>query len=450
MTDAYLQTLESLAWVHLFARRDAAAAEPVLAALRALLSDEDVGLARLTGWKYLVTGNNDEALAKFTAVADRDPLAALGMVQINLTDPAKRDAALARARKLLADYRSGVMGATLHAALHPVGIPIAAPPAADALKAALDNFPAAFVDIIDNPQRFYILRGDPRHVSHRFGEAVLADVTLRNVSDFDLAIGPDGVLKPQVVFDGRLTGVAQKDVPIFLADDLAQVVVLPAHQAMTRTVRMDVATMADALAQQPSAPLDVMFTVTSNPVNTGKQMVPGPAGYRVQFARPVERVATPAGTPEARKALIETATAAAIPDRLAALDAMAAYVRLLANPPAGAATQPDTGAGSIVNELADALRRLASDPQPEVHAWANYLIATSSAGDAAMSGVTALAADADPVARLLAIAAASNLPDRGSAVAAKLVTDTDPTVRAAAAGLIQATATPPASRPVSP
>ena len=72
-------------------------------------------MARLQGWSFLVDGKDDEARVKLSAVADRDPLAALGMIQLDKDKPAATtDAA---AKKLLTENASGMMGALLMEAL---------------------------------------------------------------------------------------------------------------------------------------------------------------------------------------------------------------------------------------------------------------------------------------------------------------------------------------------
>src|SRR5205085_400909 len=78
----YVGALARLAWYQLYFQREPGSATKVLEALHQLLADTDPTMARLDGWNFLVQNNPDAARTKLEAVADRDPLSRLGLIEL--------------------------------------------------------------------------------------------------------------------------------------------------------------------------------------------------------------------------------------------------------------------------------------------------------------------------------------------------------------------------------
>jgi hypothetical protein len=166
------------------------------------------------------------------------------------------------------------------------------------------------------------------------------------------------------------------------------------------------------------------------------------------FSRTFVYLGIPLNGPSGQKQL-EDALASNLPaDRLCALDVLASYI--VSSRHAQASEAFRKGVAAFPGKIA-ALRR---DPSPAVSAWAGYLSAGLASGAAQERIVTEMAASPDWTTRLLSVFSAVSLPaarqkELATNMAAK---DPDPTVKAAAAAVIEAldqAATQPSSRPAS-
>ena len=59
-------------------------------------------------------------------------------------------------------------------------------------------------------------------------DPLLAQLTIQNNTNFDLTIGRDGVLKPDLWFDAQLRGIAEKTLTGVATDQIGKEVVLHA------------------------------------------------------------------------------------------------------------------------------------------------------------------------------------------------------------------------------
>ncbi len=113
LADRYVAAAAALAWYDLYFAHDAAGADPLLNELGTLLGAQDPLVARLQGWRQYVGGDPVAASTKLVAVQGTDPLAALGLVLIDLADPHKHGEAIVSGKRLLAGHPSGLIGATI-------------------------------------------------------------------------------------------------------------------------------------------------------------------------------------------------------------------------------------------------------------------------------------------------------------------------------------------------
>src|SRR5258706_14400590 len=93
--------------------------------------------------------------------------------------------------------------------------PVLAPAAnvAGPIGETLNKFPMEWLSIVDQPQNFYMLRGEPLKVPHAYGEPMLARITIQNISNFPITIGSDGVLHPDLWIDAQVRGAMQATAP---------------------------------------------------------------------------------------------------------------------------------------------------------------------------------------------------------------------------------------------
>jgi hypothetical protein len=433
LTEEYVAAAADLAWVRVCFLRDSSdGTQRVLDALSRLLPADDPLLARLNGWLCVNRGQWAQARVKFSAVADRDPYAAMGMALVDdQAGDLKAGDSLARAT--LATHPSGPAAAVLYSAFHGRGAKVDPLPQATAVTAALATFPADWLNIIDDPQAFYTVTAEPLSAQLSFAQPVLARLTIQNVSNYDLAIGEEGAIHPQLIFDAAARGVVDKQVGQIAYDQLWQRLVLPSHQFATQIVRLDRGDLLKLLNNQPSVPIDLQFAVTVNPIHSAQRgFVEGGAGCRVPFDSVIERLSTPVTIDADRKALYDKMTGGTPPERLRMVDAVAT---ISINNRAAAKGLMIDQSFILSQELFDHLQQSTADPDPIVRAWSAYRVALLSPPDQQQDLVQKLAQSDQWYARLLALAASRNLSDHGNAAATALADDPDPLVKAYAAAL---------------
>ena len=169
-------------------------------ALAKVLPDDAPELARLRGWNDLLAKKTDDAKAKFTTVVTRDPLAELGLIKIMLDSPTDHATAESMGRRLLQEHPSGLMGALLWEQLHSEHVRLITTTQADALRDALSQFPTALQNAVEQPQNIYAVHVTPHMIGSYCDDPVLADVRIQNLSDNDLTIGSDGLLRREMIF----------------------------------------------------------------------------------------------------------------------------------------------------------------------------------------------------------------------------------------------------------
>ena len=106
-----------LAWLEIYFAQSPAPSAQLIAALHELVAEDDVRFARLEGWALLVANKPDEAKVKLSAIAERDPLSAMGMIRIAAKDESQKDAVKTSAQTLLNDNRAGRCRGHTHGAL---------------------------------------------------------------------------------------------------------------------------------------------------------------------------------------------------------------------------------------------------------------------------------------------------------------------------------------------
>ncbi len=281
---AYVDSLLTLAWFEVYFNQKPKEAKRVTDFLDQILP-ANAGVARIVGWIYLVDGDATAAKQKLSAVADRDALAAMGLIRLGRAgaeDAAKLDA---QAAQLLSQNPSGLTGATLWNEFHARQIKLTPKPDAEPMRAELRKFSAGWLKILDKPQNYYLLKAEPTKVSFEFSEPVLARVSLQNIGSDDITVGRDGVIRPDMWFDAnipQLKAAVPQPMQGVAIERLWQQGVLHPKQIISQVVRLDDGALSMPFMQNPSLPLSLTMTVRTNwAVAQGNVVFSLPAGLSV-------------------------------------------------------------------------------------------------------------------------------------------------------------------------
>jgi tetratricopeptide (TPR) repeat protein len=454
LTDDYIYTVTSLAWFELYYRHDAAAADPLLSILGKMLSNRDVQLARLRGWRQFIGGDPVAATTKLVAVQAADPLAALGLILIDLNDPKKQQDAINRGKQLLQDNPSGLTAATILASLHKYDVSLEASPRSEAVATAVDNWPRDIFQIISQPRSMYVINAEPVKDDYLVGEPILIRVTIENVGNTDLSIGPDGALHPDLWFDAYLRGLDMRSFAGAAFDRIDQRLVLPVGQTVTKIVRVDDGALYGIFNENPGISLTVNFGIVTNPMavqasgGMGTSLGrPGPGGYGAQLNRMVLRDPVPFGSDSAREDMLNALLVGDGGTKIRMLDILSSY---LAEMPSGAS--PDTLA--IGQKFASHIHQACDDKTPAVAAWAKFVLANISAADDRATILAQMETDPNWQSRFTALVFRSLAKDQTAIPVHDLTKDKNPLVRSFAAALasrVSATAdSTPANPPTTP
>jgi hypothetical protein len=408
----YTQAVADLAWYLAYAANQPAEAAKLLPTLKALLSDKDPTVVRIEGWIFLDEGKADQAAVKLKAVADQDVLAQASTYVLWAKNPKEKEPAAKAAGKLLQEHASGLLGAVLMDMFKELNVKLAEGPDAPAIKKALGAFDMNWLKILSAPQGFYSIRAgmEGGRVTYPFGEPMIARVEIRNISQYDLTIGPDGVIQNDLWFDAQLRGLFQQPITGAAYDRIGQRVVLKPGEFISQTVRFDQGQLSQLLFANPNA--DVMFygQVRTNPRGDGST---GPCGYGVAFSPITNRT----GFPLAANAVQNLANlvAAGKPDEKirslelvgAEIEALNAQLAQAANNPNPGAPGPDKNTQTFINALGEMLVKSIDDPNPSVATWGAFL--TTLYNPAKRQPVIEhFIADPDPARRVVGLLLVSN------------------------------------------
>lgn len=439
LTNDYIDAAQALAWLELYFRHDITSADPLLESLGTLLTDKDVALTRLRGWRRFIDADVQTARQKLAAVQDRDPLAAMGVVMIDLESGQPQTVALAtlRAKQLLAAHPSGALAAVLYGQFHALGAKVEPTNDADGIATLVKNFPTDWLNVMQNPENFYAIRAEPTQVTYEFGEPVLLKVTLQAINNYDITLGPEGVVHRDLWFDAQLHGAMRQTIYGAAFDRIGQASVLHPGKSISQIVRVDDQQLAPIFFSAPQNALPADFNLLTNPISVvdkkGVQAQSGLAGYKVMTLNPIERKPVVVGNADANKAMEMRLASGAADDRMRLLMAARLYVsgyRQSRNP-----TPQGTNLANFLAERLD--HAISTDPNTTVRDWAIYQQAFTSDPQPMGAAIGLLASSDLWTMRLLSLTVAPALPDKGKALATLLATDRDPQVKAYALAMLE-------------
>ena len=443
LLEAFADAALSAAWFLTYFEEKPDQAQPWVNVLRGLLVEGSQTVARLEGWAFLLQNKPDEARVKLSAAAETDPLAALGLIR--LAGPDAKASADAEAQRLLAQHGYGLTGATLADALAFRGIKPKVPESAKPVSDELAKFPPTFTRILEAPGAFYALRVEPVKISHQFGEPMLIRVTITNNSEFDLTVGPDGIIRSDLWIDAQLRGIANQPFPGVAFDRLAGPVVLPAKKAMSQVILASQGPLAGFLMGNPTPSFQMSFTVTTNPSSVGGRVDPGPAGQRVTSGRLVERRGTPNNAALLAQRVQDAMDNQPAPERVRLIELIATFTMLLG------AQEQNEGTKAALDTLRDLMRRGAADPDPTVRAWAMYCSAMTVSDEDRAAAIETMSNDPDWPVRMAAVLASHTRGGGRETVARLAESDPDEVIKqyAAAVVALPAATTQPATQPAT-
>jgi tetratricopeptide (TPR) repeat protein len=443
---AFVNAVSDLAWLELYFAEKPDAAAKWVNALKEVLPPDSVTIARLVGWLDLLQNRPDDARAKLSAIADQDPLAALGTIRLAGPDAQAQAQADDRAAKLMADYPHGLIAAIIRTDLRGRGNvkPPVQPGSAD-VSAELAKFPKDWMEILNQPTAYYKVSADVPKVAHRFGEPLMGQVRISNVTDYDLTVGEGGVLRPDLWFDAKLGGLANQAFPGVAYDRISRYLVLPGRTGFYQTVRIDQGPLGQALASNPSVSTQVLASVVTNPVPVGEGVGPGPGGMRVAF-KALSRAGFPLSQPSQRKRVLTALESGTPAEKIRNLDLVTAYVQLLS-----ATKDADEATRAAGVEFANALSRGRDDATPVVAAYATYLSGRLVAPEKRGDFVERLVNNNNWPARLMGLVVAVGMtPEKQAAVMEKLAKDdADPLIKSFAAATADFLRNPPSTQPTT-
>jgi tetratricopeptide (TPR) repeat protein len=356
----FAEALSDMAMLQGYFARQPEMATKLIDALKTVVPDSSPELARLTGWLDLLAKKPDEAKAQFVSVAEKDPLAELGMVQVMMGSPYPHDHQLAESmgRQLIQQNASGLLGAILWEPLHSDRVKLIPDQQAVAMQKPLGDYPKTLMSAVEQPQSLYSLHVEPVAVGSYTGEPLLAAVTIDNLTSNDLTIGPDGVLKPELLF--KVEAQIGAKPPSFDAfDNIAGPTVLPSHSQFSQIVRIDQTQLLAFMNTQSDFAFQISGVLTTN------EVVNRLGGYQVAFFKPFFREAAPPNDTNI-KSFTDSAANGRPDQQITALSMLEKFIfqiRDMKNPPATAK--------QYIAMMADVIHRGRHDPLPAVAAWAS-------------------------------------------------------------------------------
>lgn len=453
---SYAEMLTHIAWFETYFRQSPADAKPVIDALKQLLPENNADLARLEGWGFLLRGEKDQANVKLSAIKDTDEIAAVGLIRMMDSTASQKEG-----EKLLSKHPVGLSGILILDALRDRKVALTPnPDLAGPITEALAKFPMAWLAIVDQPQTFYTLSAEPLKIAHTFGEPMLVRATIKNISDYPITLGPEGILHPDLWFDAEFRGVVQQMIPGAAYDRIGHEVVLKPHTSVSQVVRIDQGAVAQNLTASPFPAMQINLRVRTNPSTTGASGV-GPAGQIVAANKFIDRREFPFA-PASLQKLSQDLQQGGPAEKIVRTDLAATIAVILSQ-------QKDDSMHRTALQLVELLKAATRDSSPAVAAWAGGTLARISPATDRTTAVSQLINDPYWVARLLGLVAMGPMKLEEQRVNAQNVAvhDTDSIVVAYAKALdellqtaiaaqaatqasTQPTATQPTTDPTSP
>jgi len=296
------QTVE-LAWYELRYRGRPESALKL--ARKAVAGDASDTFARMVlAAAELAAGHAGPARAVLTELAPRRPYAAVVLARYYYAH-GQPQAARTVLLKGAGDVRTGPAWRELRSLAKEKGVALPPLPRAAAMARVARQLPPEVLEMGRRPERFLrVSLSAPRAVV-QVGEPVVVTVTLENVSQRRLPLGPDGLLAPVVALGLSIGGDLQADLPELTPVVLPAPKYLPVGGKVSRSVRVDVGRAEVLLEANPLGELELTVGAVVDPLRSDKRLassVPALTPGTVKIRR--ARLLSPqAGRAEVRRRL---------------------------------------------------------------------------------------------------------------------------------------------------
>lgn len=428
LTQAYVNDLAAIAWLDVyFLGRPADGA--VAAAIDQLADPKGAVPNRIDGFAALAAGDFDAANVKLSAVAPRDPLSQIGMLSLRLKQGQDKAAIAADAAKLLAQYPVDVWSLMIRQSTAAAGPLKYRSGEADAVVAESNRLPRPWLEFGKTPSDNYLLDVDALQPSITIGQPLLARVTLQNIGDRPLLIGPGGVIDQNVPIDMNMRSLTEEPFPGAAVARLTGRIVLQPNQSTSTVVRLDSTAIDTYIATNPQYGLSIFVSAVVNPVLRNNVVVPGVGGTRAQAKNVIDRTPTALTQLEVRHQFDKSLASADAVVRLhAVVQLIAAAEQLLGT--------NDPQRQAAVDAIAQVRKIAQSDPSSTVRATARQQLALHENDAGMATAVKAMLASTDVESRLIGCVMTINRSAAERAAwLAPLASDADPSVKRLAAAI---------------
>jgi hypothetical protein len=250
------------------------------------------------------------------------------------------------------------------------------------------------------------------------------------------------------VFDAAAHGLIEQPISQAIRDAFWQRLLLPKGRSCSQVMRLDRGAVLELLTdpRYASVPIDLLFSVTTNPVSSKDGFVIGGAGYQTAFGKMAERTATPINSADDRANLYNRIVGGDAADRLCAAETAILFGRGLQ---AGANGGNAAAQNAVAQEMFDHARQAEADPDHAVRAWTQYEFVGAATGDnpdaiqkQQLAAIQNLTTSDDWYARLLGVFSATQVTKdngaiNGAIVAGAMADDPDPLVKDYASAVTQ-------------
>lgn len=429
LTMAYAVALAEQLWFDIYFRA-ADVDDANIEALGQLLGESDPIVVRFQGWKLLQAGKYDEARIKLEAVADRDGFARLGMI---LADRAvgKVDQAREELLEMIRSRPTGMIAAYVTSLARSMEVVADQTAQERDIADIITSVRGYIIDLVNNPQGFYLLSGQPSKMSYATGEPILATVTILNNGRVPITVCPGGVIDPVFLIDAQVRASPPIGLPAATRGEFTGAVRLKPSQKITQTVRVDRASLYDLLHAYP-APLFAMFAdVITNPVADGpRSFKAGAAGQISRLGRTFERKSSPVFLDEYMEKAITQLASGSPQERIGTAELFATLIPSLRNNPTaddGPAVEKVEQRVQAAQKMEDALKaQQENESVPELKEWMQAIYPRGVTADERAERVRRLARSQTVVGQLIGMIDARTEPREVRQAVAKTVLEAQP------------------------
>ena len=256
---------------------------------KALEMPENDPLARrVLGWLAIQDGDDQEARQWLTPIATSDPVAAYGLAVLEYD----RQSMQARAyQTIAATYGYSMTGAMAAARLHEMGEPVRPSQTGGSLERLIATIPNAMWEMRFQNNPWLDIRMDVPPGRFSFLQPMVAQVTIKNLTTFPMAVGPDHTV-PNSALLQFTPSVRGQDAgrPGPLVVELGSRLSLQVGESLTAEVRLDQSTVGQVLSLSPFGTVSMNGTAIVDARQTPQGgMTTGPLGgtYTVRAVQAV-------------------------------------------------------------------------------------------------------------------------------------------------------------------